>query len=120
MAPTSAVGWRITGLPDVVYPGIVEGDGTTSGFLLSGLTSAEWGVIDAFEDDIYDLRLLGLIDERRGWAYTWPVNQAPPQVAAWRPEDFAERHLAAYVTRCGSWLARYRSNEDPAEGTSSP
>lgn len=105
---TAAVaGWRAAALPGRAYPGLVRAAGATArGLVLTGLTAAEWQVIDAFEDGGYDLTELELVDGRRGWAYTWADDIAPlPE--DWSAEEFAARHLADYVARCARWRHRH-------------
>src|SRR4051794_21133301 len=48
-SPASAEGWRVAGLPGRVYPGLITGESTASGYLLTGLSPAEWRILDAFE-----------------------------------------------------------------------
>ncbi|MEU0843915.1 gamma-glutamylcyclotransferase family protein [Streptomyces sp. NPDC005962] len=99
--PTTANGWRAAALPERVYPGLVPAAGATAtGLLLEDLTSAEWGALDAFEDDRYDLRQVHLAEGRLGWAYLWPDNEVLPE--NWDAEVFVDRHLAAYAARCAS------------------
>lgn len=66
--------------------------------------------MDAFEDPIYELVRINLIDGRHGWAY---VRNPEAEVGAsdWSAEEFAERHLPAYVERCAAWRRRYESQE---------
>jgi gamma-glutamylcyclotransferase (GGCT)/AIG2-like uncharacterized protein YtfP len=108
----SVAGWRAAALPGRAYPGLVRAAGATAGgLLLTGLTAAEWRVIDAFENGGYDLTEVTLVDGRRGWAYTWAEGIAPlPE--NWSAEEFAARHLADYVTRC----ATLRRRPEAAEG----
>lgn len=111
-----ANGWHVTALVDAVYPGLVAGAGPTTGLVLSGLTADEWRVIDAFEDDVYDLRTVDLTDGRLAWAYTCPTGSNVSIEAAWDARNFAEHHLTDYVRQCAAWLDRYRASE--ANGSS--
>ncbi|MFD7785842.1 gamma-glutamylcyclotransferase family protein [Streptomyces nojiriensis] len=93
--PDSAPGWRPAALADRQYPGLVAAaDAVTPGLLLT-----EWGICDAFEDTLYDLREVTLASGRRAWAYIRTEDEA-------RPHDgdaalFETEHLAQYATRCG-------------------
>ncbi|HEU5161128.1 MAG TPA: gamma-glutamylcyclotransferase family protein [Streptosporangiaceae bacterium] len=108
----SAAGWRAAALPGLAYPGLVRAPGATAdGLLLTGLTPAEWQVIDAFENGGYDLAEVALVDGRSGWAYTWAADIAPlPE--DWSAEEFAVRHLADYVARCAAWRRGHRAASD--------
>ncbi|MBL7496093.1 gamma-glutamylcyclotransferase [Frankia sp. CNm7] len=60
-APAVAAGWRAARLPGRVYPGLVPAAGGRAlGLVLSGLTPAEWSVLDAFEGDSYLLRTVAV------------------------------------------------------------
>ncbi|GAA0349442.1 gamma-glutamylcyclotransferase [Actinoallomurus spadix] len=108
--PVAAEGWRVAALPERVYPGLVPGEGIARGFLLTGLTAEEWRVLDAFEDPVYDLTRIALVDGRHGWGY---VCNAGAKVEAhdWSVEDFQARHLTTYVERCATWRRRYEQQE---------
>ncbi|MFI0357190.1 hypothetical protein [Actinomadura sp. 9N407] len=41
---------------------------TACGYLLTGLTPGEWRVVDAFENPLYDLERIELLDRGHGWA----------------------------------------------------
>jgi gamma-glutamylcyclotransferase (GGCT)/AIG2-like uncharacterized protein YtfP len=106
--PVVASGWRVAALPGAVYPGLMPGDGEAHGHLLTNLTAEEWRTIDAFEDDLYELRQLSMTDGRRGWAYTCP--QEPGELSEnWDKERFAIEHLPQYVNRCRAWRRRYEA-----------
>lgn len=93
--PDSAPGWRPAALAGRQYPGLVAAaDAVAPGLLLT-----EWGIFDAFEDTLYDLREVTLASGRRAWAYIRTEDEA-------RPHDgdaalFETEHLAQYATRCG-------------------
>jgi hypothetical protein len=74
--------------------------------LITGLTSEEWRILDAFEDDVYELRRLALTDDRHGWAY---VCQDDRETLAddWDAKRFAAEHLASYIEACAAWRRRY-------------
>jgi gamma-glutamylcyclotransferase (GGCT)/AIG2-like uncharacterized protein YtfP len=96
--PAAAAGWRVAALAGQVYPVLVPGQGTATGILITGLSAAEWRIIDAYEDDFYGLEPLSLRDGRAGWAYlTRDPRSCLP--ADWSAADFAERHLAVFVSR---------------------
>jgi hypothetical protein len=102
--PGTLAGWRAAALPGRAYPGLVRAGEAASaeGRLLTGLTAAEWRVIDAFEDGGYDLTPVTIADGRPGWAYTW-TGAAAPLPEDWSAERFATEHLAEYVARCTTW-----------------
>src|SRR6266487_644351 len=60
--PASVAGWRVAALPGRVYPALVPGETVAKGQLISDLTPADWRLLDAFEDDVYELRRLTLTD----------------------------------------------------------
>ena len=106
-AAGTAVGWRAAALAARNYPGMVRaGQATATGILITGLTLAEWRLIDTYEDDFYELRQLTLADGRRGWTYAW-VNHADVAAHDWSAPDFAARHLAEFTERCRAWRQRY-------------
>jgi hypothetical protein len=89
---------------------------------LGPLTAAEWRVIDAFENGGYDLTEVALVDGRLAWAYTWAYTWAhtgaytwaddvAPLPEDWPADDFAARHLAAYVAQCAVWRRHHESAE---------
>lgn len=97
-------GRRAAALPGRVYPGLVTAAGTvTHGELLSGLTAREWRVLDAFEDDEYDLRpVFAHAGDRdiAAWTYVW---LAQVQEHDWSAPGFATEHLPRYTGRCARW-----------------
>jgi gamma-glutamylcyclotransferase (GGCT)/AIG2-like uncharacterized protein YtfP len=106
--PAAADGWRVATLPERVYPALVSGQTTAHGFLLSGLTSEEWRLLDAFEDPVYELTRVDLTDGRHGWAYVC-TTEAEVGADDWSVEEFETHHLPAYVERCAAWRRRYES-----------
>jgi gamma-glutamylcyclotransferase (GGCT)/AIG2-like uncharacterized protein YtfP len=104
--PATAVGWRAAALRGRLYPGLVPGDTTATGLLITGLTPDEWRVVDAFEDEAYELRRLALADGHVGWTYVW-CDEAQVSPHAWDPELFARRDLSAYVQGCLAWRRGY-------------
>jgi len=101
-SPAIAEGWRVAALEGRIYPVLVPGPGAAGGLLISGLTTAEWQVVDAYEDDFYTLECLTLVDGRQGWAYlTRDATTALP--ADWSPEDFGARHLQEFAGACLAW-----------------
>nr|WP_168516844.1 gamma-glutamylcyclotransferase family protein [Streptomyces sp. S1D4-11]QIZ01370.1 gamma-glutamylcyclotransferase [Streptomyces sp. S1D4-11] len=98
---TSAIanGWRAPALEGRVYPGLVlAADSAAAGLLLTDLSQREWGILDAFEDDRYDLHKLCLTSGAPGWAYVWPGGEVRDE--DWDAEHFVTRHLQEYATRC--------------------
>ncbi|MEV6276142.1 gamma-glutamylcyclotransferase family protein [Nocardia sp. NPDC051832] len=99
-APAELPGWRVAVLPDRVYPGLVaDPAGVAAGMVLSGLSPAEWAVLDHFEDDEYDLRPVDLATGP-AWTYVWTAAALPE---LWCSADFAATHLAAFLPRCEQW-----------------
>jgi hypothetical protein len=104
--PAIVTGWRVAALRDHVYPVLVPADTNASGQLLTGLSRAEWHVLDAFEDDLYDLVRLTLDDGHHGWAYVGDVHsEVLPE--DWNATEFTNRDLDAYVERCQRWRRSY-------------
>ena len=101
-APAQAVGWKVIGLPDVVYPGLVAASGRVVGVTIFTLTDDEWRLLDAFENPIYDLRLLNLTDGRQAWSYVCTSNPNAHDVS-WDADTFSRNHLPSYVRRCRAW-----------------
>ncbi|MFD6160762.1 gamma-glutamylcyclotransferase family protein [Nocardia sp. NPDC060256] len=98
----TAPGWRVAALPGRVYPGLVpEPNALAHGVLLAGLTAAEWAILDAFEDDEYDLRPIHLADSADpAWTYVWT---APVAQEDWHRGHFATHHLPHFITRSAEW-----------------
>ncbi|MFE7741062.1 gamma-glutamylcyclotransferase family protein [Nocardia sp. NPDC057455] len=120
LEPAELTGWRAAALPRRIYPGLIAAsDGRTSGAVLSGITAVEWTILDAFEDDEYDLRRL-YIDDRDVpvWTYVWTVAA---DSADWQRDRFAAEHLAPFAARSARWRrdpANFR--DPPGPGWSGP
>lgn len=103
--PATVEGWRAAALPGRVYPVLVPAATRASGLVLSGITPAEWRILDAYEDDLYDLVRLPLVDGGHAWTYV-----APPKTDAldkdWSATEFGKQ-LDDYVTDCRKWRAEY-------------
>ncbi|TYC18764.1 gamma-glutamylcyclotransferase [Actinomadura syzygii] len=108
--PAAAKGWRVATLPERVYPGLIPADDTALGHLLTGLTPDEWRVLDAFEDPVYELVRIDLVDGRHGWTYACATatDVGPDD---WSAEAFEAEHLPAYVERCAAWRRRHEANQ---------
>jgi hypothetical protein len=104
--PATAAGWRVAALEGRIYPGLVAADGSASGALLLDLTPSEWRVIDAFEDDEYELRPIVVDTATNARAYV-PAPGLRPTAAGWDRQDFARTELAAYALRCAAWRDDY-------------
>ncbi|WP_433593823.1 gamma-glutamylcyclotransferase family protein [Nocardia sp. CA-145437] len=104
MEPARLIGRRAAALPGRAYPGLVTAtDAVTAGFVLTGLTADDWRVLDAFEDDEYDLTPVSVhLGERVGyaWTYTWTAEVAE---ADWSAADFEAGHLPYYESKCAAW-----------------
>ncbi|MFE3051667.1 gamma-glutamylcyclotransferase family protein [Nocardia sp. NPDC059239] len=104
MEPARSIGRRAAALPGRAYPGLVTATGSvTEGYLLTGLTADEWRVLDAFEDDEYDLLPVSVhAGERVGYAWTYAWT-AEVEDFEWSPAAFASEHLPRYVGKCAAW-----------------
>jgi len=109
-AAATGHGWRVAELKDRNYPGLVTAECSVEGLLLTDLTAAEWRMIDAFEDELYDLQELSLVGDQHGWSYVCAQTQ-DVEPSDWDAELFAARHLARYVARCTSWRDDYFGSE---------
>ncbi|WP_158675633.1 gamma-glutamylcyclotransferase family protein [Nocardia stercoris] len=105
--PAELEGWTAARLPDRVYPGLVRRAGQRiSGQLVTGLTPAEWMLLDRFEDTDYVRELLQLTDGTKAWTYVW---QRDTEAAVWDLDEFLRSDLPDYVVRCSAWLTRDRA-----------
>lgn len=100
--PAAVTGWRVAALRDHVYPALVPADANAAGQLVTDLSLAEWHVLDAFEDDLYDLARLTLDDGHHGWASVSDANAAVLS-EDWNAAEFANRELGSYLERCRRW-----------------
>ena len=98
----SADGWAVVRLPEPVYPGLVRSPGSSArGRVYSGLTAEEWHLLDAFEDDEYQLSPITLVAAHvESLTYAWPH---PLLEVPWEPSDFRTWQLSAYLERCARW-----------------
>ncbi|MBL1101976.1 gamma-glutamylcyclotransferase family protein [Streptomyces coffeae] len=114
-SPTTAPGWRAAALERRVYPGLVPASGAAApGLLLTGLSPREWEILDAFEDDEYELRQITLASGDRGWAYLWREGEV--RAETWDADDFAARHLPAFAALCAR-IAPDLAADDNRPGT---
>ncbi len=99
-APASAPGYRAAALADRVYPGLIlrAFGGSAPGVVLTDLSNEEWRILDAFEDERYDLREVTLSTGATGWAYIWPGGDVLDE--DWSAAEFESKHLVAYAERC--------------------
>ncbi|HEX2313221.1 MAG TPA: gamma-glutamylcyclotransferase family protein [Thermomonospora sp.] len=105
LEPATAAGWRVKALPGAVYPGLVpDPDAVAEGLLMTGLSEDERRLLDAYEGEEYEPRLLRLDGGREGWAYVWRHETAPHD---WDIARFARRDLAAYLAGCRVWRRTY-------------
>ena len=104
--PASVAGWRVAALPGRVYPALVPGEALAKGQLITDLTPPEWRLLDAFEDDVYELRRLTLTNGRHGWTYICAdhTHAAPHD---WDITTFERDHLTNYLKRCSTWRQKY-------------
>lgn len=105
--PAQLAGWKATRLPDRMYPGLVPGTNGdhVAGLIVTGLTPAEWILLDQFEDIDYELRKVTLNNDTEAWAYAWTseIEDRP-----WSLSDFVATDLSAYLPRCAAWLKRHQ------------
>lgn len=101
-ATATAPGWRVAALPGRLYPGLIPApNAVASGLVLNGLTPGEWKILDAFEDDEYDLRTIQLTNAATSAAtYVWTAAVAQDD---WRRDQFTADHLSAFVTHSAEW-----------------
>jgi hypothetical protein len=105
MAPAALDGWRAAALADRVYPGLVAADRpgvAAAGRVLLGLDDHERGVLDAFEESIYERRSVVLADGRPASTYVW-LDATAVLPHDWDPSRFATDHLAVYVDHWSAW-----------------
>ncbi|WP_107660724.1 gamma-glutamylcyclotransferase family protein [Nocardia suismassiliense] len=102
LQPATAPGWRVATLTDRLYPGLVPAPNALAhGTVLSGLTPAEWQILDAFEDTEYDLRTIQLTDSTDpAWTYIWTSAVTQED---WHPQTFATTHLTQFAAHCLEW-----------------
>ena len=103
--PASVDGWRVLAIPGVSYPALVVAPGRARGRVLLDLRPEEWRVIDAYEDDIYELRPIG--SQPGGLptvAYVCPTTDGVADVD-WDADRFAAEELTDYARRCARWRA---------------
>ncbi|MFI7299281.1 gamma-glutamylcyclotransferase family protein [Streptomyces sp. NPDC050121] len=113
--PASAPGYRAAALEGRVYPGlVVQALGCSApGVVLTDLSNEEWRILNAFEDDQYELRELSLSTGTMGLAYVW--QGVDVRTEDWDAEEFQARHLSAYAERCGRIGPRLAAGEPKGE-----
>jgi gamma-glutamylcyclotransferase (GGCT)/AIG2-like uncharacterized protein YtfP len=113
--PASAPGYRAAALQGRVYPGLVvcASGGSARGVALTDLSDAEWRILDAFEDERYELREVVLSTGGSGLAYIWPGGDV--RTEDWDAAEFEEHHLAAYAARCARIAPRLAAGEPKGE-----
>lgn len=110
MSAAHVAGWRAVRLPDRPYPALVPSPDVhdqAEGLLLEGIEPEEWRILDDFEDDVYDLVALKLLDGRTGWAFVCRGQEVATE-ARWDFDAFARHELATYVDRCRAWRSEHR------------
>ncbi len=102
--------WATVAIPGVVYPGLLPQVGRNSfGRLYSGLTVAEWALLDAFENPEYTLERVVLDSPAiSALTYVWR-HQATS--AEWSAADLTTSDLAGYLATCRRWRFRYSASE---------
>ena len=105
MAPANlGGGWRAAALTDRVYPGLVAAPAPRAvvGQLLLDLDDDEYEVLDAFEDVLYERRILPLTDGRPAMTYVW-LDAALVLPHDWDPAAFVTDHMPTYVAHWSDW-----------------
>ena len=72
-------------------------------------------MLDAFENPIYDLQLLDLIDGQRAWSYVCASDIGSSETS-WDAETFSRDHLTSYVKRCTAWRQTFKPSATTAAG----
>jgi gamma-glutamylcyclotransferase (GGCT)/AIG2-like uncharacterized protein YtfP len=109
MSPARVAGWRAVTLAGRPYPALVPSPDVkdqAEGLLLEGIQPDEWRILDDFEDDVYDLVPLNLLDGRTGWSYVCRDHEGATE-ARWDFDSFAQQELAMYVDRCRAWRSEH-------------
>jgi gamma-glutamylcyclotransferase (GGCT)/AIG2-like uncharacterized protein YtfP len=112
----AVAGWRIAALSGRVYPGLVAAEALARGRLVTGLSTREWRILDAFEDDLYELRRLTLTDGRYGWSYVC-VDSNAASAEDWDLREFEKDDLVDFLRRCARWRAEYKDGQPGADAT---
>ncbi|KAK3363313.1 hypothetical protein B0T25DRAFT_36018 [Lasiosphaeria hispida] len=113
---TSAPGWRAAGLPDLSYPGLVaDQTGNAPGRLYSDLTEAEWTLLDAFENPLYDVAPLSLANGRRGLAYVWPSSAPQALTSTWTVDSVDAAIIDMYLENCAAWREEWDKSRNDLE-----
>lgn len=74
--------------------------------MLHGLGRTDWLVLDAFEDDLYDLCPITLDGGQRALAFACPnPRRTPPD--AWDRAKFETSQLESYSARCMEWRRQH-------------
>ncbi|MCF2531901.1 gamma-glutamylcyclotransferase family protein [Yinghuangia soli] len=115
LGPEAVDGWRAAALPGRLYPVLVPGAGRVHGRLLTGLGAADWRILDAYEDDLYDLVRLPLAGGGHAWTYVSPGDGGESE-ADWSADEFGTRHLDAYVRACADWRTGYETSLADGDG----
>lgn len=104
-------------LAERVYPVlVVDPDGEAEGILLTGLDDAAWAVLDAYEEDLYDLVHISLADGGHAWTYAAPEG-ADAADGVWSAPRFEAEHLSAYAAECRVWRAEFAAAGAAAAGS---
>ena len=111
IAPGVLAGHAVVGLAGASYPGLVvsRGRGTPArGFVCRSLEMDEWALIDAWEDDFYELVEVSVV-EPTGAVVTCLTYRLPEGMAGsgtWSARRFEDRDLAAFVSGTIAWRAQ--------------
>jgi gamma-glutamylcyclotransferase (GGCT)/AIG2-like uncharacterized protein YtfP len=114
--PARLAGYRCRLLLGETYPGVERYPGSaTDGVLYSGLTPADLSILDTFEDEPYQRRVVTVKpvdgDPIRAWAYVVPAHVGNLLSSEpWEPEHFSKRAHQDTLRTC----RRLRASRPPA------
>jgi gamma-glutamylcyclotransferase (GGCT)/AIG2-like uncharacterized protein YtfP len=110
--PASVPGWRVADIPGQIYAAMVNAEAIAHGRLITDLSGSEWDIIEAFEDEAYELQPLILSGGREAWAYVY-ADRNGVSAHDWDPDRFEQDFFVEYLKRCAAWRRIYeaRPNE---------
>lgn len=98
--PVAIVDHEARRLPGVAYPGLVAvRSEACPAQLLVDLSIEEWGILDDYEDDFYEL-LPVVVQSQAGeqsGALSYVVPSSLASAAIWTPDWFLETHLETFL-----------------------
>lgn len=109
--------WTTVRIPGVIYPGLFPQVGCKSiGRLYTGLTVAEWALLDAFENPEYTLERVSPDPAADpALTYFWRHN---PGEGHWSAEQLGRSDVAQYLLNCRRWrVQNHKTQTAVAPGT---